>query len=40
MAEFQRLHSQMSRQQESAKKLFTSDEVTKQQLDPAAPKSQ
>ena len=40
MAEFQRLHSQMTRQQESAKKLFTSDEVTKQQLDPTAPKSQ
>jgi tetratricopeptide (TPR) repeat protein len=40
MAEFQRLHSQTTRHQESAKKLFTSDEVTKQQLDPTAPKSQ
>ncbi|HZR65693.1 MAG TPA: tetratricopeptide repeat protein [Terriglobales bacterium] len=33
LAEFQRLHAQSSGQEQSAKKLFSSDEVTKQQIE-------
>ena len=35
-AEFQRLHSQKSAQQEAAKRIFSPSEVTNQQLDPKA----
>lgn len=37
LAEFQRLHSQSSGRHESASKLFSSDEVTKQQVEPHTP---
>jgi hypothetical protein len=37
-AEFQRLRNQKSAQQEAGKQIFSPDEVTQQQLDPAAPK--
>jgi len=37
-AEFQRLRSQKSSQQEAGKQIFSPDEVTPQQLDPTAPK--
>jgi len=37
MAEFQRLHSKKTNEQESGKKLFSPDEVTKQNIDPKAP---
>jgi predicted Zn-dependent protease len=36
LAEFQRLHSQSTGQQQSAKKLFSPDEITKQQVDTSA----
>jgi tetratricopeptide (TPR) repeat protein len=37
-AEFQRLRRQKSSQEEASKQIFSSDEVTRQQLDPTAPK--
>ena len=37
-AEFQRLRGQKSSQEEAGKQVFSPDEVTPQQLDPAAPK--
>ena len=37
-AEFQRLRNQKSSQQEAGKQIFSPDEVTRQQLDPTAPK--
>lgn len=37
-AEFQRLRSQKSSQEEAGKQIFSPDEVTRQQLGPAAPK--
>jgi tetratricopeptide (TPR) repeat protein len=37
-AEFQRLHSQKSSQQEAGKQILSPDEVTPQQLDPSAPR--
>ncbi len=37
-AEFQRLRSQKSNQEEAGKQIFSPDEVTRQQLDPTAPK--
>jgi tetratricopeptide (TPR) repeat protein len=37
-AEFQRLRSQKSSQEEAGKQIFSPDEVTRQQLDPNAPK--
>ena len=37
MAEFQRLHSKKTRAAETGKKLFSPDEVSKQDLDPNAP---
>ena len=37
-AEFQRLRSQKSNQQEAEKQISSQDEVTRQQLDPSAPK--
>jgi tetratricopeptide (TPR) repeat protein len=36
LAEFQRLHSQSADQQDQGRKLFSPNEVTQQQLDPAA----
>ena len=36
-AEFQRLRSQKSSQEEAGKQIFSPDEVTRQQLDPTAP---
>ena len=36
-AEFQRLRSQKSSQQEAGKQILSPDEVTPQQLDPGAP---
>ena len=37
-AEFQRLRAQKSSQQEAAKQIFSPEEITRQQLDPDAPK--
>jgi len=37
MAEFQRIHSKKTNETESGKKLFSPDEVTKQDIDPNAP---
>jgi predicted Zn-dependent protease len=36
-AEFQRLRTRKSSQQEAAKQIFSPEEVTRQQLDPNAP---
>jgi len=37
MAEFQRLHSKKTNELEASRKLFSPDEVTKQDVDPHTP---